>query len=74
VQFLADCSKLEIVVDGFVERTAFGAAALAAKALGQDLRSPSANAVGFRPRKMADDLHRRFRDGISRTIGWSVPS
>jgi glycerol kinase len=70
-QFLADCSGFEIVTDGFAERTAYGVAALAAYALGQDLALPPSSRQSYRPRPDAPDWSDRFKQAVERARGWA---
>ena len=69
-QFLADCLGKTISVDGFAERTAFGAAALAAQALGQTLTLETQPATLHKPRAMDPGLRLRFQDALSRVRNW----
>jgi len=70
-QFLANCSGIDIVVDGFTERTAFGVAALAARSLGFELPPPAGQAEIFRSQKLPDGLRQRFLHGVSRARNWT---
>jgi len=69
-QFLADCSGLDIAVDGFAERTAFGVAALAAAALGDRIDLATSNADVIKPRAFPSAHRERFREAVQRTRGW----
>ncbi|MFC7054219.1 FGGY family carbohydrate kinase [Hansschlegelia quercus] len=69
-QFLADSLGREIVVADFDERTAFGAAALAALGSGVALSAPEGERR-FAPRPVDRDARtRRFADAVSRSRGW----
>lgn len=70
VQFLADCCGMEIAVDGFAERTAYGVAALTGYALGEHLTLPTSEAKAFSPRRPDDGRMARFDDAIARSRNW----
>ncbi|GLK68324.1 FGGY family carbohydrate kinase [Hansschlegelia plantiphila] len=71
-QFLADSLSREVVVSDFDERTAFGAAALAALAFGIELEPPAgAKSRRFTPRAEGVEVRRaRFADAVSRCRNW----
>lgn len=68
--FLADCSGFEIVVDDFSERTAYGVASLAARALGEDLPLSSPASQRYTPQHVSDEWRSRFDEAIRRSRGW----
>lgn len=69
-QFLANCLGKTIRVDGFAERTAFGAASLGALALGRTLSLETEPATLFRPQAFTPDLRHRFQDALRRAQNW----
>jgi glycerol kinase len=70
-QFLADCSGMAIRVRGFAERTAFGAAALAARALGVELPEPADDGVLHTPSAIGAEAWRAtFARAQERCLGW----
>ncbi|QCI63836.1 FGGY family carbohydrate kinase [Phreatobacter stygius] len=71
-QFLADTLGRTIVVAGFDELTAFGTAALAARAIGKDLPRPKADHDRlFHPRQARRAERRaRFAEAVSRSRCW----
>ena len=72
-QFLADCCGVEVVVDGFAERTAFGVAELTACAMGQQLTAPASKSVTLFPDQETHDWMRRFDAAVSKCQGWRYP-
>lgn len=72
VQFLADELQRELETSSFDERTAFGTAAFAARAMGVDLLFPaSAQRHVTRPRVTDRDRHRAyFAAAVERSRGW----
>lgn len=71
-QFLADCSGLAVRVRDFGERTAFGAAALAALSQGVDLPAPADRGLVYHPQATAaaPAWRERFADAQRRCLGW----
>lgn len=69
-RFLAQVSQRSIGVSGFAEQTAFGAAALAATALGETLQSPSASFATHSPDTARPNWSARFDAGLRRAQGW----
>ncbi|GBD46919.1 FGGY family carbohydrate kinase [Methylopila sp. Yamaguchi] len=70
-QFLADSLGREVVVGAFDERTAFGAAALAASAFGIDLAVPAeARRHALRGSETREARRARFAEAVARTRGW----
>nr|WP_316656223.1 FGGY family carbohydrate kinase [uncultured Gellertiella sp.] len=74
VQFLADQLQRELDVSDFDERTAFGTAALAGRALGAELALPRHIRTRTIPPRATDrDVARaRFAEAVKRSQGWRV--
>ena len=70
LQFLADISQREIATSDFNERTAYGAARLAALALGADLPDPARTTGRIFPGEPVPDWSARFALALSRSRGW----
>lgn len=70
-QFLADMIGREVIVADFDERTAFGAAKLAALGAGISLPDVKNEVQSFHPR-IADSssMRSRFHDAVARSKGW----
>jgi glycerol kinase len=68
--FLADCSGFEIIADDFSERTAYGVASLAARALGGDLALSSDAFQRYAPQHDKSEWRSRFDEAIHRCRGW----
>jgi glycerol kinase len=66
-QFLADTLQRCIVTQRFDELTSFGCAALAAKGLGKELRSPRNTSTYFRPKISTETAH-AWRDTFARAV------
>ncbi len=70
-QFLADCSGLTVVAHEFSERTAFGAAALAARAQGVELQLDPGGETLFHPNPaFPAEWRERFSQAVERCRGW----
>ena len=72
VQYLADQLGRRLSLAGFDEQTAFGTAALAARAHGMTLELPAGirrNLISPRPADRAGD-RQRFADAVQRARGW----
>ncbi len=70
-QFLADMIGRDVIVSDFDERTAFGAAKLAALGAGIALPEPETRLHVFTPRITDSSATcRRFHDAVSRCKGW----
>ena len=72
LQFLADISQREIATSDFNERTAYGAARLAALALGADLSDPARTTGRILPGEAVPDRSARFAMALSRSRGWQA--
>ena len=72
LQFLADQLQRRVLTSSFDERTAFGTAALAARAAGMTLALPRGTQVEvIEPRGIDRDADRaRFSQAVSRARGW----
>ena len=70
LQFLADISQREFATSDFNERTAYGAARLAAQALGADLPDPATTTGRIFPGEAVPDWLPRFAMALSRSRGW----
>lgn len=69
-QFLANCLGKTITVDGFAELTAYGAASLAALAIGETLSLETEPATLFAPQSLVPGLRHRFQDALRRAQNW----
>lgn len=69
-RFLARVAGREIVVPSLSERTALGAASLAALALGQSLVTDEALPERIAPAPFPAEWTQRFRDAVARSKGW----
>jgi glycerol kinase len=71
-QVLADASGRSIALSTLDEITAFGAAQLAARGIGQEIAAPAdARGQVYRPREVAREAWRaRFQSAVGRTSGW----
>lgn len=68
--FLAQVCQRDIAVPAFGERTAFGAAQLAAKALGTVLAEPEGASKILHPDPAVPHWQSRFHDALARSRGW----
>lgn len=68
--FLAQIMQRDVAISAFGERTAFGAAQLAAKALGAVLAEPEGPANILHPGPAAPHWQSRFHDALARSRGW----
>ena len=68
--FLAQLCQVEIAVASFAERTALGAAQLAALAIGQALPEPQGAPLSVPPGPEMPDWHARFNAALDRSRGW----
>jgi glycerol kinase len=68
--FLAQMCQRDIAVSAVVERTAFGAANLAARALGETLPDSDDAAILVKPKAAMPAWQDRFAEGLTRTRGW----
>ncbi len=69
-QFFASCLGRPLRVEGFVERTAFGAASLAALAHDQPLTLETSAATLLEPKPLDLSLRQRFQDALHRARNW----
>ncbi len=70
VQFLADCTGLDIAVDSFAERTAYGVAALAATALGDRIDLTTSTTKIVQANTVPSAHRARFSDAVRRARHW----
>lgn len=70
VRSLADISQRTIKVPAFNERTAFGAASLAALALGVDLVAPQTSTEEFEPGPARPEGTALFQHALGKSQGW----
>ncbi|HCY99742.1 MAG: glycerol kinase [Rhodobacterales bacterium RIFCSPHIGHO2_02_FULL_62_130] len=70
--FLAQACQRDIVVAAVAECTAFGAAQLAALALGTSLPAPVGAAKAIAAGPPMPDWHARFATALARSCGWRV--
>jgi glycerol kinase len=68
--FLAQVCQRDIAVSPFGERTAFGAAQLAALALGATLPEPEGRPTIVSPGPAVPEWHTRFNAALNRARGW----
>ena len=70
--FLADALERTIIRSDFTERTAYGAALLAAEALGHEVRQPQFTRQQIAPRDGRETERRRqvFADALARSRAW----